>query len=317
MSIKLTKPSPETALELVEDWSRIPGDVRKRRAAEASQNGDRETLRGLLEAYVLLHGRRGTDTSANTLKTYWRGAGRFLDWCESAGVKPHQVGEQGARRFLASLAELSAKTRQVYLTGAKTLVDALRWAGMGSGDPFETVRVTDLTSRVDKADPYNVDELQRLLEAGDDRERALVLLAADAGLRLAEATSLTWDQVDFERARIAVKGKGGKVARVGATDRLLDALGELERVGNRVIGVSRRRIQQLFDRLCERAEVKGRGYHNLRHSCGTRFYEQTRDLALVKRHLRHSSARTTEIYVHLAEGDYEEAIHALEGNGVG
>jgi len=66
--------------------------------------------------------------------------------------------------------------------------------------------------------------------------------------------------------------------------------------------------------LCSRAEVRPRRFHDLRHSCGTRLYQVTRDLLVVQRHLRHSSARTSEVYAHLAEGDYQKAIVGGETN---
>lgn len=313
----LTIRTPSTALEVVKSWRTLPADARKRRAAEASQKDDRADLRSLLEAYVLHHGRRGTDTSPLTLAVYGRGAERFLDLAAQSGFKPHQAGEEEALDFRASLDKLRPKSRQTYLTGARTLVAALRWAGLGSGDPFATVRVTDPTSREEKADPYTASELRKLLRSANARERVLVLLAADGGLRLAEAVSLTWAQVDLQRLQLTVQGKGGKRAKVAMTHRLDRALKALHREGDRVIGVNRSRVQQLFGALCRRVGVKPRGYHALRHSAGTRLYQATRDLALVQRHLRHASARTSEIYVHLAEGDYRKAIAALETNGAG
>ncbi|MGA2821659.1 MAG: site-specific integrase [Anaerolineales bacterium] len=197
------------------------------------------------------------------------------------------------------------------------MVAALRWAGLGSGDPFASIRVTDPTPREEKADPYTSEELRRLLAVADTRERALVLLAADGGLRLAEVASLTWAGVDFQRKQLTVEGKGGKRAKVAATDRLIKALRPLGGEESPIRGISRRRIQQLFDRLCMRAGVKPRGYHALRHSCGTRLYRATRDLLIVQRHLRHSSARTSEIYAHLSAADYTRAVAALEDNGAG
>lgn len=307
--------TPQNALATIQSWADVPPDVRKRRAAEASQQDDRPALKSLQNAYIGLHGRRGTDTSPRTLETYWRGAQLFLEWCAQSGLKPHQGGEAEARRFLASLADLSPKSRQVYLTGARSIVSALRWAGLGSGDPFSSIRVTDPTPREEKADPYTVEELRRLLAVADARERALVLLAADAGLRLAEVVSLTWSGVDLQRKQLTVEGKGGKRAKVAATDRLIKALRPLGRREGPIRGVSRRRVQQLFHRLCVRAGVKPRGYHALRHSCGTRLYRATRDLLVVQRHLRHSSARTSEIYAHLSAVDYRKAVAGLEDNG--
>lgn len=316
MSKDLQLRDPETALEIVEDWAGMARDARKRRAAVASQNDDRDTLQSLLESYVILYGRKRTDTSPRTLETYWRGAQKMLDWCARMGRTPHQITEEDANRFLASMGDLSAKTRQVYLTGAETLIDALRWTGLVSGDPFATVRVIDPTSGAEKADPYTINELTKMLEIADERDQVLVLLGADAGLRLAEVVNLNWGDVDFERKQITVTGKGRKRATVSVTDRLLHALRELGGERGRVIKVSRRRVQQLIDQICDRAGVRGRGFHALRHSCGTRLYEATKDLLVVQRHLRHSSARTTELYAHLAEGDYHNAINALDKNGV-
>ena len=83
------------------------------------------------------------------------------------------------------------------------------------------------------------------------------------------------------------------------------------------MGINRQRVQQVFDRLSENSGVKHRGYHALRHSCGTRLYSATRDLLVVQRHLRHSDPSTSRIYAHLADGDYRRAVAALEPNRAG
>ena len=309
----LAIPTPQTAVEISESWAGLPADVRKRRAADASQNGDRAQLRSLLAAYVVLYGRRGSDTSPRTHEVYWRGAELFLAWCENPGaVKPHQAGEAEARRFLASLTGRAPKSRQVYLTGARTFVAALRWTGLGAGDPFERVSVRESTTPVGLANPYSPRELRKLLAKADPRERVLVLLAADGGLRLAEVVALTWAQVDLQRRRVSVLGKGGVFATVSITDQLAKALRGLRRTTEAVLPIGRRRLQRTIKRLCERAGVKARGYHQLRHSCGKEIYFETGDILAVQRHLRHSSVRTSEIYAHLAEVNYLKAIAALD-----
>jgi integrase len=75
-------------------------------------------------------------------------------------------------------------------------------------------------------------------------------------------------------------------------------------------------VQQILEQRCNRADVRCRGIHNLRHTCGTRLYEETRDLQVVAKHLGHSSTKTAEIYAHLADSDYREAVDALDSNGV-
>lgn len=304
----------ESSIEIVESWSDLPRDFLKRKAANASQHIDRPTLHELTVAYTLLFGRRRTGTSPRTLETYWRGASKLLDWCEQKGKKPHQITTEDANRFMVSIGRLSPKSQQVYLTGVKKMINALRWAGLGSGTPFEHIRVIDPTPGAEKADPYSIDELAKMLNIANPRERTLVLLGADAALRVAEVVNLRWSDIDWERKKLTVSGKGGRNAKITATDRLLMALRELSGQRGRVMDVSRRRVQQIFGRLCRDAGVKGRGFHALRHSCGTRLYRITKDILVVQRHLRHSSAKTTELYAHLAEGEYHKAISALGKN---
>ena len=312
---------PETALQAVESWAGMPKDARKRRAATAGNIDDRAELQALLDSYVLAFSRSGTDTSARTLSAYWNGAKRLLDWCAENGHKPHAIAGEEVRRFVASMGKLSPKSRQLYLSGSKAMIAALRWAGMGDGDPFKmengsTIRVRDPNPSEDKPDPYTIKEVKKLLKGANAREHAFILLGVDGGLRLSEIQSLKWSGIDADRNLLKFKGKGMKAAKVTVTNRVIAALDVVkESGGDKPFNVGTRRLQQIFTRRCEDAGVAPRGVHNLRHSCGTRLYELTRDLLVVKRHLRHSSTVTSEIYAHLANADYFEAIAKLETNG--
>ncbi len=67
-----------------------------------------------------------------------------------------------------------------------------------------------------------VDELRPVLAVCNVRDKALVMLMVDSGLRRAEVCALNWDDLDFSNGLLRVKrGKGGKArsAVVGATAR--------------------------------------------------------------------------------------------------
>jgi len=308
-----------TDLEQVEAWASLDAGERRRRAAEAVRDDDREALAGLLAAWLRLYGRGGLNTSARTVDVYGRGMDRLLAWCARSARKAHRVDASDARRFVAWMQAggLADKSVAIYLTAARAFVRALRWASLGAGDPFEGVGVRDRTPAVEKAHPYTDSDLRALLDAANARERAFVLLCADGGLRLAEAVSLRWGGVSPGERTARIVGKGGKVRTIAMTRRLTEALGAWRTHAPTVVvlGASRRRWQQILEALCVRAGVRARGPHALRHTCGTRLYRASRDLLVVARHLGHASVTTSAIYSHLGGVEYADAVDALDEAG--
>ena len=78
--------------------------------------------------------------------------------------------------------------------------------------------------------PFSEEEIERLL-AGCDRSRmigcrnyALLLFLLDNGVRSQECASVQLDEVDWERRRVLVHGKGAKQRWVGIGERTADAL---------------------------------------------------------------------------------------------
>ena len=308
------------ALDRVEDWARLSDGPRKRRCAEALRDDDASALIGLLESYTMTYGRRGLRVSPNTLRSYRRGLLDLLKFCRTIGRKPHQVTRQDGLRFARRMEQdgKSPATINNRLSAARRFVKALAWCGMIEADPFEGVSVDDPTPVHAKVDPYTKSELAKMLAVADERQRAIILLGSDAGLRAAETSGLRWADVDLRRKRLRVRScKGGKDGTVALTRRCAEALSALDRrPDGRVFGVTTRRIQAIFAALCRKAGVHHRGHHALRHSAGTRLYEATRDVLVVARHLRHASTKTAEIYAHLADEDYRAAVEQLaETNG--
>ncbi|MEE9202514.1 MAG: tyrosine-type recombinase/integrase, partial [Dehalococcoidia bacterium] len=109
------------------------------------------------------------------------------------------------------------------------------------------------------------------------RNHALFLAVLDTGLRLAELAGLLVDDVDPETGVIRVRrGKGGKgrLVRVGQESRrclmryLAHRIGESPQLWLSQEGkpLTVHGVEQVFDRLCHRADVKFRGVHAFRRS---------------------------------------------------
>jgi len=82
---------------------------------------------------------------------------------------------------------------------------------------------------------------------------------------------------------------------------------------------STRGPQKLFKEALKRAGLPsgprrkgaegGFSFHSLRHSCGTRLYQHTKDLRLVQDHLRHENFETTKIYAGVTTEDVTAAVN--------
>ena len=125
-----------------------------------------------------------------------------------------------------------------YRAAGRLLYSALRWAGATTGDPFVDARVASDPTPVDeRRKPYDPDAVDRLIAQATAEDRALVLLAAHAGLRVQEALDLTWTAVNLDSAQLTVvAGKGGKRRAVAMSASLVDALRDLRQTGPRAIG---------------------------------------------------------------------------------
>jgi len=316
---------PETRLESMKNWTDLDEGPRRRRAMAALRDRDVDELRSLLHAHLLAF--RGLRTSEHTQTAYEYALAALLDFCKANGKRPDQLGKDDGRGLVRSLeAEYAPATVQQRLAGFRAIIRALEWTGVQTKNPFPPeLKVADKTPPREKVKFYTRDELARLLTEADPLERAIVLLGADEGLRVAEMAALKWRNVDFQRRTLTVVGKGRKMARVVLTARCAGALrtyagssGPRRRAGADVFDVTASRIQQIVRTLCRRAKVSPLGVHALRHSCGTRLYEVTRDLKIVARHLRHADISSAAVYAHLADSDYREAVAQLEAaNGKG
>jgi integrase/recombinase XerC len=279
------------------------------------RDGDRAELASLLASYQLTFRKRGKPVSEHTLAAYRRGLDALLEFCSSQGLMVHQLRHQEAQRYTRHLeaSGLAPASINQRLAAARAVMRALEWAGLVDRDPFARVSVADTDPR-EKVQPFSRDEVRALLDVADARLTAIVLLGAHCGLRVTEMAGLEWPDLDLAVGTLTVRqGKGRKRRSLDLTPQAVEALRTLRTPASTgpVFGVSTRRLQDAFTRLCRRAGVEGKGVHALRHTCGTELYRLTRDLKLVARHLGHSSTRPTEIYAHLASEDYSAGVRAL------
>jgi site-specific recombinase XerD len=175
-------------------------------------------------------------------------------------------------------------------------------------------------------EPLADDDLRRLLAAADTRDRAILLLLVDTGLRVSEAAGIRVGDLRPDGS-IKVMGKGAKerIVPVGSAARraigqYLDGRAELNRDGPLFLGQSGEGltltgIQQLLKRLPARAGVNARcNPHRFRHTFAHRYLVNGGDVFTLQQILGHTSLEMVRRYVALADGDVADR-HRLASPG--
>lgn len=157
------------------------------------------------------------------------------------------------------------------------------------------------------------------------RNRAMIAIMLDAGLRCAECCGLGLRDVDLQTGRIMVRqGKGKKDRIVWAGAATLDAIAAWLDVRPEGDGplfctlngkpVYTSYVRAMLDRMEKRAGIRHNvSPHTLRHTCATDLLRQTGNLRLVQRALGHSSITTTTIYAHIVDDELADAMRKLRG----
>ena len=194
--------------------------------------------------------------------------------------------------------------------------------------------------------PYNLDELKRFLAVCELdiktgarfcglRNKGMILLFLDSGLRSSELAFLSLSDVDLEQRTVRVVGKGKKIGICPFSSKTAKAiwlylLERKKRAKCDALWVSEEGrqftvagVSSWFVRLKQRAGVNGAGrVHRLRHTAALQYLRGAKDSFLLQLFLRHEDLTMSRRYTQGLKA--EEAIEAhrngaspVEGLGLG
>ncbi len=145
------------------------------------------------------------------------------------------------------------------------------------------------------------------------RNRAMIGLMLDTGLRREEVATLRFEDIDFENCLLIVIGKGDKQRRVPFSSRVQQLLLECLRVRRSALGpffhISAAGIRSTFRRIADDISLERFHPHQLRHQAATMLVRNPADLESVRRILGHADLSTTAQYTSLFDADLR-AKHA-------
>ena len=212
------------------------------------------------------------------------------------------VAPEPLEELLVGLGDVSDETRFAYWRGLRTFY---RWAAgrLGVEDAMGAVAKPLRRRKV----PGSLDQagVRRLMASAlSRRDKALLTLLLDTGIRLGEAYSLTWEGVGEEV--ILVDGKTGpREVPISSWARWVLLGVELPWRG-RQGELTRDGIAQAVRRCLRRAGIARGGPHLLRHTFARLYLRAGGHAFSLQRILGHQDMATTLIYVQLELGDLVE-----------
>lgn len=239
------------------------------------------------------------------------------------GVAPDRISEEQLRQYLVGLQKsVACGTFQVKYHGIKffyyrTL--CVNWALL--------TRIKIRKPR-QKRMPRTVchDEFLRILSAlSNPAYRLCIQLMYFCGLRISEAVSLPVKAIDSQNMVFRIIGKGNKERLVPFPENLLEPMRSFWKTHSNLLWLFPARgglwhmpshsLGTAFRMARAEAHIdKDITPHCLRHTFATRLIERGVSIGVVQMLLRHSSIRSTQVYMHMTEPlrqDVHDSINDL------
>jgi site-specific recombinase XerD len=215
--------------------------------------------------------------------------------------------------------KLSATSINTYVRSIKAFWSWLEKEKIIKANPLASVPAPKLPKKLPKT--LTEDQLRVVFKVANPRERLILEIFMDTGMRLGEFSGLMVDDVDTRGGIVKVFGKGGKERNVFISDETALSV-ETYRVFDRPDEPARKellltcdgypltagRVEKILQRLGEKAGITTRlSAHKLRHTFATLTLKYGGNLEYVRRILGHTDIKTTEIYLDVADKDIAEA----------
>jgi integrase/recombinase XerD len=286
------------------------------------------------------------NAAANTRAAYARDLGDAAGFLAKKKVDLVDANDDDLRGYLKSLGKNAARTQARRLSALRQFYRFLCSENHRKEDPTRLIDAPKLGRVLPKyLSEKEVDNLIATVTRypGDDglRLRAMLELLYAAGLRVTELVGLPVSGIQFDRAIVLVKGKGGKERVVPLGEPALKALGEWMLLRKKMLGdkrpslylfpsmakgknahLTRQRFFQLLKELALAAKLdpKRLSPHVIRHAFATHLIEHGADLRSVQSMLGHADIATTQIYTHVASDRLGRMVaehHPLSRTGNG
>ena len=285
-----------------------------------------------IEGYILSLGARRL--SPNTIEDYSRTLAKFTSFLEE-DLPVGDITQRHIESFLASHPQLSNKTLLNYYVGLSSfwtwlvaedltnvhIVRKLKPPKMERKEvvPFTEAEVKAIMSALNRSKVYrregrNVDHALGSFE----RNRAIILLLLDTGIRASELCDLKVEDVDNRNNRIFVRhGKGMKERMLPFSPRTGQMIWRylaarkdtrpedplfLSKIAR---SMDRRKLAEMFRKIGIRAGVPNVHPHRFRHTFAIQYLRNGGNAYTLQAMLGHSTLESVRVYLRIAQVDID------------
>lgn len=287
-----------------------------------------------LEGYWLDRRRDFSKHTVTRYKNVFAYLMAFLD-----DVEFNDITTKDVKRFLAHLEDNKAYSRRSVHDALVCLSSLWTWAEKELGTPhIIRGKIAPIKYTEPVIEPFTQAEIKALLTGADygkqwtrngkrirskrrtaDRDRAIILVLLDTGIRAQELCDLTIADYDQKRGRLHIRhGKGDKARAVFLGDRSRKAIWRhmaerdvkpaeplfASRSGRHL---QRDNMRQALQRIAAGAGVENVYPHRFRHTFAINFLRNGGNVLVLQALLGHEDIKTVQIYVRLAELDLEQS----------
>lgn len=256
--------------------------------------------------------------SEETLRFYNYNIPKFIEWCydfydiEDVGDLDSTVFEEYKIYLLSNKHKTKKTSLQTYSRAIKTF---LNWINSKNLLDDDIGKLTLIKAETPNIVPLSDAEIKILLNCFDDtflgvRNKLIVLLMVDSGLRRGEVVSLSTGNINLINNTMLIIGKGNKERLVPFGEETkryiriyLNMIDKKEKYffqNNDGKPITNNTIKLFFQKLKINSEIYRLHPHLLRHTFATNYILYGGDVEELRILLGHTSIIMTQKYIHLA-----------------
>jgi integrase/recombinase XerC/integrase/recombinase XerD len=282
------------------------------------------TLKNAFDSFILDQRLRGN--TEKTIRGYQGFLTRFIDWQAANGVIDlAELSLQNIQQYQLYIntkpaernggEKLTKRSVQTYMRHIKVFLTFCFEEGFHLEPLHQKIKLPKAERPV--IEILTDEEIAAILKTfggteNEKRNRALILILLDCGLRLSEVVGIKICDINFSRGYIMVNGKGRKGRIVPIGERVTHDMKEYQQLRNRAehekffltknfAPMTSGCIHSLMRRLKKRTGIKRIHAHLFRHTFATNFLVHgLGDVYELSRLLGHSEIKVTEKYLQLA-----------------